>query len=133
MSEPNLSLQGFPARFAAVRTATSTVLTHTLTPTNPNSTYVLEGVDVSCYNSISPINRADAWISLGSTGTKCYFWQQYVDPATILPGRLFGSWRGNLPFYDGDTLEVGVECLLGSDLAIHAYGIWMPLPLLVSL
>jgi hypothetical protein len=130
--DSSLSVVGFPARFAAVRTF-DTVLTHSIVAdVHPNHCYVLQGVDASVHRTISPVNSGDAWISLGSPGTKLiYGADDYVDGGKN--GVMFWSWRGNLPFYVPDILEVGVECLLGSDLAIHGWGIWLPLPLLISL
>jgi hypothetical protein len=132
MDDPQFSVQGFPARFAAVR-AFDTVLSHSITAdVHPNHCYVLQGVDASVHRTISPVNSGDAWISLGSPGTKMIFGAgDYVDGGDN--GCFTWSWRGSLPFYVPDVLEVGVECSLGSDLALHAWGVWLPLPLLISL
>lgn len=132
MDSPQISGVGFPARFAAVRTATNTVLTHTITADiHPNHCYVLQGVDCSVQGTAVTL---DAWISLGSPGTKMVFWSTTTDPLSI-PAVAYatGMWRGYLPFYLGETLEVGLECGLPSNIAIHAWGVWMPTPLVVNL
>jgi|SRR5580704_403334 hypothetical protein len=129
MESPSLSIVGFPARFAKERSAFSTVLSHTPSSPRPGNTYILQGVDASC--SISA-GKVDAWISLGSPGNKCIFWAELPDPATRGLWAC-GSWRGNLPWYNTDTLEVGVESFLPTDLAIDAWGIWVPMSLLVDL
>jgi hypothetical protein len=132
MNNPQISGLGFPARFCA-RRAFDTVLSHSIVAdVHPDHCYVLQGVDASVHRTISPINSGDAWISLGSPGSKMIFGaDSYVDGGTN--GCMVFSWRGAMPFYDPDILEVGVECLLGADLALHAWGVWQPLPLLVSL
>jgi hypothetical protein len=129
MESPQLSVVGFPARFAKERSALSTVLTHIPVSPPVGNCYILQGVDVSA--SFSGVVM-DGWISLGSPGNKCVFANVTYDPA-VMNKWMSGSWRGNLPWYHTDILEVGVECSIAADLAINAWGVWVPMSLLVDL
>jgi hypothetical protein len=123
-----LSVAGFPARFCVARTALGSVLTHTIGGT-PGLTLVVQGVDASC----SALGvAAEAWISMGSPGNKCFFmgrtWDGALDDECV-----WGSWRGALPIGGEDGCEFGIECAGLGDLAITAWGIWLPHSLSITL
>jgi hypothetical protein len=125
-----LSVPGFPARFCIARSALATVLTHTFGLGTDGITLILEGVDAS--STLTGVQSA-AWISMGSPGNKCYFGSKVYDPATDGEAMHF-SWRGALPIYGSDGgCEVGVDCTVFADLALFAWGTWIPHDLAIAL
>lgn len=127
--QPQFSVPGFPARFGTAHTVSNTVLTHTFNgPADVNNVYILQGVDCSM---ASTCIEAVTWI-IPPSGGKTLFYSKTLDPVDPLnPAYLTSFWRGNLPIREGETCEVGIETLSFCDIALMAWGVWMPVDLFV--
>ena len=121
------SNNGYPAAFVAVRAALDTVLTATITPPGPGCTLVLCGVDASV--AVTGVSW-DAWITFNPGGGKNAFASGII--ATSPDPYEVGTWRGFFPFAQPSTIELGVECFAPADLAINAWGLWLPTPLVFT-
>lgn len=119
----SFALQGSPVRLANVGSGLGLSLRHTPSVLRSGYCYVLLGMDVS---ATATTETVEAWYTINALGRHTWYRQNQslTDPFTAF----VAQWRGQLPFSEGDVLEMGIESFpLPSVFTISAWGLEMPI------